>query len=77
MEMYAAQYPDGYEFPIWGALIFLALFMACFLHGKRSNGYGSEGSPTLSQMRAETPKPPNALETGRLQNVAIFPRRME
>ena len=38
MEMYAARYPRGHEFPIstffWGALIFLALFVFCFLAWK-------------------------------------------
>jgi hypothetical protein len=38
MEMYAAQYPRGYDFPIstlfWGALIVVALVAACLLVGK-------------------------------------------
>jgi hypothetical protein len=34
MEMYAAKYPDGYEFPIWGVLIFLALFVSSLLAWK-------------------------------------------
>ena len=35
MEMYAAYYPPGYDFPIstlfWGAVIFVALVAACLL----------------------------------------------
>ena len=38
MEMYAAYYPPGYDFPIstlfWGAVIFVALVAACLLVGK-------------------------------------------
>ena len=38
MEMYAAQYPPGYDLPIstffWGAVIFVALVAACLLVGK-------------------------------------------
>src|SRR5258705_8689947 len=38
MEMYAAQYPRGYDFPIstlfWGVLIVVALVAACLLVGK-------------------------------------------
>ena len=38
MEMYAALYPPGYDFPIstlfWGAVIFVALVAACLLVGK-------------------------------------------
>ena len=38
MEMYAAYYPPGYDFPIstlfWGAVIVVALVAACLLVGK-------------------------------------------
>jgi hypothetical protein len=60
MELYAALYPDGYEFPIQGALVFLALFMACFLAWKavewlrkrgKSDAVANEGGdPETPQM---------------------------
>ena len=50
MEMYAALYPPGYDFPIstlfWGAVIFVALVAACLLVGKaikRQRGRRSDG----------------------------------
>src|SRR5258705_3083264 len=53
MEMYAAQYPRGYDFPIstlfWGVLILVEIVAACLLVGKaveRSrNGRQSDGRP--------------------------------
>ena len=40
MEMYAAYYPPGYDFPIstlfWGAVIVVALVAACLFIGKRN-----------------------------------------
>jgi hypothetical protein len=61
MEIYAALYPDGYEFlPISGALIFLALFVACFLawkaverlrnRGKSDAVAQEDGDPETHQM---------------------------
>jgi hypothetical protein len=42
MEIYAAQYPRGYDFPIntlfWGAVIVVALVAACLLVGKAIEG---------------------------------------
>jgi hypothetical protein len=54
MEMYAAYYPPGYDFPIstlfWGAVIVVALVAACLLVGKtietprnRRKFYGAGG----------------------------------
>jgi hypothetical protein len=64
MEMYAARYPRGHEFPIstffWGALIFLALFVLCLLAVKaverlRNRGESEavaqeDGDPEVHQM---------------------------
>jgi hypothetical protein len=67
MEMYAAQYPHGYDFPIstlfWGALIFVALFVSCLVVGKaigrvrnrrKVDGGAAEGGHTKDPRVAQT-----------------------
>jgi hypothetical protein len=57
MEMYAAQYPRGYDFPIstlfWGAVIVVAIVAACLLVGKAiekpSDGRPKQGHPKKSR----------------------------
>src|SRR6478672_535604 len=68
MEMYAAYYPPGYDFPIstlfWGAVIFVALVAACLLVGKaietprnrrKFDGAGAGNQQRLQATATETP----------------------
>jgi hypothetical protein len=67
MEIYAAQYPRGYDFPIntlfWGAVIVVALVAACLLVRKASEGPRNrrkfDGAGAVNQQRVPaTPAQP-------------------
>ena len=67
MEMYAAYYPPGYDFPIstlfWGAVIVVALVAACLLVGKTietpRNRRKFDGAGAVNQQRVPaTPAEP-------------------
>ena len=72
MEMYAAYYPPGYDFPIttlfWGAVIVVALVAACLLVGKTietpRNRRKFDGAGAVNQQRGPaTPAEPITAQT--------------
>ena len=72
MEMYAAYYPPGYDFPIstlfWGAVIVVALVAACLLVGKTietpRNRRKFDGAGGVNQQRVPaTPAEPTTAQS--------------
>jgi hypothetical protein len=72
MEMYAAYYPPGYDFPIstlfWGAVIVVALVAACLLVGKTietpRNRRKFDGAGGVNQQHAPaTPAEPTTAQS--------------